>query len=79
MRLCALRYAEERLGAEALEAARLCQALHVLQVVRRSNELYLQGGDAILEGLALLDRILPHLSAAVEWAGEALTPRPPLP
>jgi len=48
-----------RLGEAAMR-----HAAYYLEVGRRADEVYLQGGEHVLEGLRLFDMALPHLQAA---------------
>jgi tetratricopeptide (TPR) repeat protein len=55
------------LAGEELLAARLAYAHCYLAVVTQANELYLQGNQHMLEGLALFDREAREVQAAFEW------------
>ena len=56
-------------AAEArLDAARRRQAGHFLEVLRQADELYLQGGEGVLAGLALFDLEAENLRAGQAWA-----------
>ncbi|HUT37308.1 MAG TPA: tetratricopeptide repeat protein [Planctomycetota bacterium] len=56
--------ADERAEAQARHAA------HYAGVLRSAKELYKQGGDAILRGLALFDLERPNIEAGQAWAAE---------
>ena len=51
-----------------LEAARQRLAEHFLAVLWQANELYLQGGEGVLAGLALFDREAENIRAGQAWA-----------
>ena len=61
-------YARARLSEE--EHARYAQrhAAHYAAVLRTADELYKEGGDAMLQGLALLDREWGNIRAGQAWA-----------
>lgn len=44
-------------------------ASHYVDALRRSNMLYLSGGDRIRDGLLLFDTELSNIGAAQAWAG----------
>jgi tetratricopeptide (TPR) repeat protein len=52
--------------------AQLRHAEHYLSVLRQAQKLYLQGNDAILQGLALFDREWPNIRAGHTWAVDAV-------
>jgi tetratricopeptide (TPR) repeat protein len=58
----------ETRGEQEVEAARLRLARHYEGVARAAKELYKQGGEAVLQGLALFDREWPHIRAGQSWA-----------
>ena len=55
--------AEKRLGAEAESEARLRHARYFGFLLLRCNQLYLEGGERVLEGLGLFDRERAHIEA----------------
>jgi tetratricopeptide (TPR) repeat protein len=50
--------------------ARLAHARHYVQVARIADELYKQGGENLLHGLALFDQEWPHIRAGHAWAAQ---------
>ena len=67
VRLAAARELETR-GEQEVEAARLRLARHYERVARTAKERYRQGGEGVLQGLALFDREWPHIRAGQAWA-----------
>ncbi len=61
-------FAVEVLPPEEEDGARLRHAEHYLNVLSAADELYLQGGERVLEGLALFDLELENLRAGQAWA-----------
>ena len=55
--------AEKRLGEEAGSEARLRHARFFYDLLARCQDLYLEGGEKVLEGLALFDRERAHIEA----------------
>ena len=55
-------------GEGELTAAHLRLARHYEQVARAADDLYNQGGDKVLQGLALFDLEWPHIRAGQAWA-----------
>ena len=53
---------DERLGAERRHAA------HFMQVLSAADDLYLEGGDKVLAGLALFDQERANIEAGQAWA-----------
>jgi tetratricopeptide (TPR) repeat protein len=53
---------------QVVEAARLRLAHHYERIARTAKERYKQGGEGVLEGLALFDREWPHIRAGQAWA-----------
>ena len=58
----------ETWGEQEVEAARLRLARHYERVARTAKERYVQGGEGVLQGLALFDREWPHIRAGQAWA-----------
>jgi len=56
-----------RLSEGNRSAALLLHAGHYRDVCREANELYKQGGENVLLGLALFDRERTHIEAAFDW------------
>ena len=67
-------FAEVRLAEDERHAARLRHAQHYEQVLRSAKELYLQGGESILRGLALFDAEWANIQAGQAWAASSLSP-----
>ena len=67
VRLAAVRDLET-LEEQVVEAARLRLARHYEGVARRAKERYQQGGEGVLEGMALFDLEWPHIRAGQAWA-----------
>ncbi len=61
-------FAISRLAEGEMEAAALRHAEHYHQVLSRADDLYLQGDENILAGLALFDREAEHIKAGQAWA-----------
>lgn len=66
-------FAAERLladqgGEAARNEARQRHAEHYMRVLSASNEQYMQGGENVLEGLALFDREWDNIQAGWTWA-----------
>lgn len=61
-------FAESRLKAPELEAARRRHALHYLEVLWATSKLYRQGGEALGQGLAFFDREWGNIQAGHSWA-----------
>jgi len=61
-------FALDRRTAEEAEAAGRRHAEHFLRVLESADEFYLQGGAAVLAGLALYDREAEHIRAGWRWA-----------
>ena len=55
--------AEKRLGEEAESEARLLHARFFYHLLTRCDDLYLEGGEKVLEGLGLFDRERAHIEA----------------
>jgi tetratricopeptide (TPR) repeat protein len=51
-------------------ATRARHARHYEGVAREANDLYLEGGGAVLRGLGLFDLEWPHIEAGQAWAAE---------
>ena len=58
----------ETLTEQEAEAARLGLAHHYVGVAREANSLYTQGGEGVLQALALFDLEWPHIRAGQAWA-----------
>ncbi len=50
------------------EEARARMAEHYAQVLRAADELYMKGGEGVLQGLGLFDLEWPHIRAGQAWA-----------
>lgn len=51
-----------------LHEAKRRHAFHYLEVLRQSNQLYLQGGEALRQAVELIDLEWPNITAGQEWA-----------
>lgn len=58
----------ESLDKQEKGEARLRFARHYEQVAREAKRTYAQGGEGVLEGLAIFDREWPHIGAGQAWA-----------
>jgi tetratricopeptide (TPR) repeat protein len=63
-------FAAERLGEEEREAGQRRHAAHYAAVLSAANALYLQGGESLLQGLALFDLEWDNVQAGQAWAAE---------
>jgi tetratricopeptide (TPR) repeat protein len=63
-------FADSRLGEEERACGRARHAAHYGRFLREANELYRQGGDTLLRGLALCDQELDNIRAGQAWAAE---------
>ncbi|HST54050.1 MAG TPA: DUF4062 domain-containing protein [Pyrinomonadaceae bacterium] len=61
-------FADSRLSETERNAGRMRHAVQYLRVLAECDELYLQGGDAIKDGLALFDMERRNVEAGQEWA-----------
>ena len=61
-------FADSRLDQRDRAQADHRHAAHYAEVARAAKQLYLQGGDAILRGLALFDLEWPSIQAGQAWA-----------
>ncbi len=61
-------FARGRLGGEETAVAELRHAAHYLEVLRRANALYKEGGAVLLRGLRLFDAEWPNIQAGQAWA-----------
>jgi tetratricopeptide (TPR) repeat protein len=66
----ARQFAETQLGKKAKYATQLRHAAHYLEVARNADELYLEGGESLQQGLRLFDREWPNIKAGQAWAAE---------
>ena len=64
-------FAAARLSAEAGERARVAHAEYFIGIGERTGELYLQGHDSVLQGLALFDQERAQLEAAFAFLADA--------
>jgi tetratricopeptide (TPR) repeat protein len=62
--------AQNRLSEEERHAALSRHAIHYLGVLRSADELYLQGGEAVMRGFALFDAEWANIRAGQSWAGQ---------
>jgi tetratricopeptide (TPR) repeat protein len=60
--------ARQRCPEAAAEAAHKRHAHYFCQLANAADDLYLQGGDDVLRGLALFDANLAHIAAGQAWA-----------
>lgn len=60
-------FAAARLSAEAGERARVAHAVYFIGIAEQTQALYLQGNEAVLEGLALFDRERAQLEMAFDF------------
>jgi tetratricopeptide (TPR) repeat protein len=63
-------YAGSRLSDEERAAAQRGHAEHFREVLGAANQLYLEGGDRLMEGLALFDLEWGNIRAGQAWAAE---------
>ena len=61
-------FADSRLSETERSAGRMRHAVQYLIVLAKCDEFYLQGGDAIKDGLALFDTERRNIEAGQEWA-----------
>ncbi len=61
-------FAASRVGGEERQTAARRHASHYVEVLRRTNSLYKEGGERIAEGLALFDREWGNIEAGQAWA-----------
>jgi tetratricopeptide (TPR) repeat protein len=61
-------FARGRLGEEEAAVVERRHAAHYLEVLRRANRLYKEGGGALLRGLRLFDAEWPNIQAGQAWA-----------
>ena len=61
-------YARARLSEEERAEDAQRHAAHYAGVLRRTNELHLEGGDGVLQGLALFDREWDNIRSGQVWA-----------
>lgn len=61
-------YARGQLSKQERANAGLCHAAHYLIVLARANELYEEGGDSIVQGLAFFDLERGNIEAGQAWA-----------
>jgi tetratricopeptide (TPR) repeat protein len=61
-------FADSRMSDDEGHATRMRYAAHYLTVLGECNEFYLEGGDAIKDGLALFDVERRNIEAGQEWA-----------
>jgi tetratricopeptide (TPR) repeat protein len=61
-------FARGRLGGEETAGAERQHAAHYLEVLRRADALYEEGGGALLRGLRLFDAEWPNIQAGQAWA-----------
>lgn len=71
----ARQFCERRLSEVQREEASLQHAMHYIAVGDNADQIYLQGGAHVVEGLELFDRERAHLEAAFTW----LEPREDIP
>lgn len=64
-------FAAARLSAEAGERARVAHADYFIGIGERTDELYMQGNDSMLQGLALFDQERAQLEAAFAFLADA--------
>ena len=63
-------FALAQLNETEKETASRRHAGHYVQVLSHADDLYMQGGEAILAGLALYDREAEHIQAGQSWAAK---------
>jgi len=68
-------FAASRLSEDEKALGRLRHAEHYCGVLSRADELYLQGDERLLAGLALFDRERPQIYAGQAWAADNLQVR----
>ena len=61
-------FARGKLNEEDSEAAALRHARHYLEVIRRAGDLYNQGGESMMRGLAMFDLEWGNIQAGQSWA-----------
>ena len=61
-------FANSRLGADACELAQQRHAKHYQELLWKANELFLQGGDSLSNGLILFDTDWMNIQAGQKWA-----------
>ncbi|MCH7959019.1 MAG: tetratricopeptide repeat protein [Candidatus Hydrogenedentes bacterium] len=61
-------YSRDQLSEAERTDAELRHAMHYLAVLRRADELYLEGGEFVLQGLALFDREQGNIVSGQAWA-----------
>lgn len=61
-------FAASRLEGTEHETAERRHAIHFLEILRTTSELYKKGGDALLQGLVLFDREWDNIQAGHSWA-----------
>ncbi|HEY0079135.1 MAG TPA: tetratricopeptide repeat protein [Pyrinomonadaceae bacterium] len=61
-------FARSRLSADELREAQWRHAAHYLEVIQLTNNLYLTGGDAVMQALALFDAEWTNIQAGFSWA-----------
>lgn len=61
-------FADSRLSDDERYAGQARHAAHYLRLLRKTNELYLQGGEAFMRGLALFDAEWTNIQAGQSWA-----------
>jgi hypothetical protein len=66
-------YALEQMGAQDEEAARLLHATYYKNLLAAADDLFLQGDEHILEGLALFDAEWFHIQAGQAWASSRMS------
>jgi tetratricopeptide (TPR) repeat protein len=63
-------FARQKLVAEERHEASLRHAQHYVEVLRNAKDLYKQGGDSLMSGLALFDLERGNIEAGQAWATE---------
>jgi tetratricopeptide (TPR) repeat protein len=61
-------FACQRVRADEWNEAALCHAQHYLGVLRSADDLYLDGGESLMRGLALFDLERGNIEAGQSWA-----------
>lgn len=61
-------FVDGRLSESDRALARCCHAFHYYQVLKQADEIYLEGGGAVIAGLALFDRERENIEAGWVWA-----------
>jgi tetratricopeptide (TPR) repeat protein len=61
-------FADERLSADERDTSQARHAAHYLDVIEKADDLYLEGGEAFMRGLALFDAEWTNIQAGQLWA-----------